>query len=293
MYDDQIRQVRRFNRIVAVQIGALETNYLQRDRPLSEARVLHEIGLEGIEVRLLRARLRLDSGFLSRILRSLERQGLIDKAAHKGDGRVRRVALTAKGVSERAEYEALSDNLASSFLQPLDPAMRARLVSAMAEVERLLRAGAVEVRLESAESAVAQWCLSAYFAELSERFDLGFDPALSNPAHADDMTPPRGFFFIAWLDGEPAGCGALKMGGERTGEVKRMWTAPDARGIGIARRVLRQIETKAREQQLIRLRLETNRALTEARALYLSEGYREVAPFNTEPYAHHWFEKRL
>jgi len=107
------------------------------------------------------------------------------------------------------------------------------------------------------------------------------------------MTPPAGFFVIAWLDGGPAGCGALKVSDGGTGEVKRMWTAPSARGLGIARRVLRWLEAKAREAGLTWLRLGTNRALREAQALYRGEGYWEVAPFNAEPYAHHWFEKRL
>jgi ribosomal protein S18 acetylase RimI-like enzyme len=72
-----------------------------------------------------------------------------------------------------------------------------------------------------------------------------------------------------------------------------MWTAPSARGLGIARRVLRRLETLAHEARLKRLRLETNRTLTEAQALYRAESYQEVKPFNAEPYAHHWFEKRL
>jgi ribosomal protein S18 acetylase RimI-like enzyme len=63
--------------------------------------------------------------------------------------------------------------------------------------------------------------------------------------------------------------------------------------LGIARRVLRSLERQAREAGLTRLRLETNRALIEAQALYREQGYREVAPFNAEPYAHHWFEKEL
>jgi GNAT superfamily N-acetyltransferase len=106
------------------------------------------------------------------------------------------------------------------------------------------------------------------------------------------MTPPRGYFVVAWLDGAPAGCGALKVG-DGVGEIKRMWTAPSARGLGIARKVLRTLEAKAREVRLKTLRLETNRTLAEAQALYRGEGYAEVAPFNAEPYAHHWFEKRL
>ena len=293
MHEGQVEQVRRFNRVVTLHVGALGNNYLQRGRPLSEARLLHEVGRDGADVRALRERLKLDSGYVSRLLRSLEAQGLVQTAAHASDGRVRRVTLTPKGQTERATYEALSDELATSFLKPLDSAQRARLVSAMAEVERLLRAGAAEVRLEPPNSAAAQWCLEQYFAELSVRFEVGFDPARSNSARPEEMTPPNGFFVVAWLDGAPAGCGALKIGDEGSGEVKRMWTAPTARGLGIARRVLRSLEAKAREVGLMRLRLETNRTLHEAQALYHGEGYREVAPFNAEPYAHHWFEKAL
>ena len=72
-----------------------------------------------------------------------------------------------------------------------------------------------------------------------------------------------------------------------------MWTAPSARGLGVARRMLRQLEGAAREAGLTTLRLDTNKALTEAHALYRKEGYREVGRFNDNPYAHHWFEKRL
>jgi len=244
-------------------------------------------------VRLLRERLKLDSGYLSRLLRSLEAQGLVQTDAHGSDGRVRRVVLTPKGRAERATYDALSDELAMSFLRTLDPAQHDCLVSAMAEVERLLRAGAVELRSEAPDSAAAQWCLQQYFAELAARFEVGFDPARSNSASPEEMTLPAGFFVMAWLDGAPVGCGALKLSEGRIGEIKRMWTAPSARGLGVARRVLRWLEAKAREVGLTRLRLETNRALSEAQALYRGEGYQEVAPFNAEPYAHHWFEKRL
>jgi len=293
MTERQIEQVRRFNRIVTQHVGALEESYLRRGRPLGQARLLHEIGPDGLEVRSLRDRLKLDSGYVSRLLRALEGQGLVETQNGKGDGRVRRAVLTPKGHAERNTYDALSDDLAASFLAPLDPGQRERLVSAMAEVERLLRAGAVELRLEAADSPAAQSCLEQYFKELAERFEVGFDPARSNSASVAEMTPPAGFFMVAWLDGQPAGCGALKVSDALTGEIKRMWTSQSSRGLGIARKVLRSLEEKAREVGLARLHLETNRTLTEAQALYRREGYEEVAPFNSEPYAHHWFEKRL
>jgi GNAT superfamily N-acetyltransferase len=168
-----------------------------------------------------------------------------------------------------------------------------RRVALMAEVERLVREASIEVHVEAPDSTDARWCLDEYFRELSARFDVGFDPAKSNPARNEDLTPPAGFFVVARLDGAPVGCGALKRKDERIAEIKRMWTAPSARGHGIARRVLRTLEAIARQAGFDTLRLETNRTLAEAQALYRKEGYREVAPFNDEPYAHHWFEKQL
>ena len=72
-----------------------------------------------------------------------------------------------------------------------------------------------------------------------------------------------------------------------------MWTAPAARGLGVARRMLHRLEAEAAAMGVAVLRLDTNKALTEAHALYAKEGYREVAPLNANPYAHRWFEKRL
>src|SRR5690349_3209994 len=140
-----VARVRRFNRTVTQRVGALDERYLARDRPLGEARVLWEIGKQGCEVRALRARLDLDSGYLSRMLRSLERTGLVRVVADRRDRRVRTVHLTAKGAAERAVLDRRSEALARSFLAPLDGDARRRLVAAMAEVERLLTAALLEI----------------------------------------------------------------------------------------------------------------------------------------------------
>ena len=293
MTDAAVEQVRSFNRVVTQRVGALNDRYLARDRPLGEARLLWEIGVDGCDVRQLRSRLGLDSGYLSRLLRSLEAARLISVDVSEDDRRVRAARLTAVGLAERDLLERRSDDLARSFLEPLSEPRRQRLVAAMAEVERLLTAALVEVNVVDPAKPDAQFCLREYVAELGRRFDGGFDPALSISAELGDLRPPAGVFLVASLRAEPVGCGALKFHGNEPTELKRMWVAESARGLGIGRRLLNELEGHAAAGGARVVRLETNENLTEAISLYHSAGYREVAAFNDEPYAHHWFEKRL
>ena len=288
-----VKQVRAFNRLVAERIGALSDHFLGRSRSMGESRTLWEIGPRGVEVRELRTRLGLDSGYASRVLRSLQRQRLIEVRPSRRDARVRTVRLTARGRAEREELERRSDRVAWSFLEPLRRPQRARLVAAMAEVERLLLASLVVVAAEDPTTPDARHCIRQYFSELDARFEGGLEHGRSIPADARDLLPPAGVLLVARLRGRPVGCGALKLHGLAPAELKRMWVAPDARGLGLGRRLLAELERHARAAGARAARLETNRALKEAIALYRSSGYREVAPFNDEPYAHHWFEKRL
>ena len=288
-----VAQVRRFNRTVTQRIGALNDSFLARDRPLGQARVLWEIGPQGSDIRLLRSRLDLDSGYLSRLLRSLENDGLIVVEQSRADGRVRTARLTGRGLAERAELDRRSDDLAASILRSLTARQRTRLTTAMAEVERLLVASAVQVAACDPRHPDARSSLRAYFGELSHRFAGGFDPGRSISADDHELTPPAGLLLVATAHGEPVGCGALKFHGDAPAEIKRMWVAPTARGLGLGRRLLDDLEAHAAARGVRTLRLETNRALGEAIGLYRSAGYREVAAFNEEPYAHHWFEKTL
>jgi DNA-binding MarR family transcriptional regulator/GNAT superfamily N-acetyltransferase len=288
-----IAAVRSFNRAVAERSGALSDDFLGRKRPLGEARLLWEIGRNGADVRTLRARLGLDAGYVSRLLRALEEDGLVRVAAGAADGRVRRVRLTPRGSKEWNELESRSEAFAASVLQPLSERQRRELVDAMQTVERLLTASMILVRVENPRSAAARWCLEQYFLELHDRFDAGFDPSKSISADVDQLTLPAGLLLLAWLRGAPVGCGALKLHGKAPAEIKRMWVSPSVRGLGLGRRILRELEDRAREGGVTVARLETNRTLTEAISLYRAAGYQEVKAFNDEPYAHHWFEKRL
>jgi DNA-binding MarR family transcriptional regulator/GNAT superfamily N-acetyltransferase len=278
---------------VTQRVGALDDRFLARDRPLAEARLLWEIGEEGCEVRALRTRLGLDSGHASRLLRSLEAAGLVEVVSGSSDRRARRARLTPAGLAERAELDRRSDELAHSFLAPLMPAERQRLVGAMRDVERLLTAAQVEIREVDPVHPDARQCLRAYFAELERRSGTLFDPAIGSTAEPHEIRPPAGLFLIAYLGDAPIGCGALKHHDGAVTDIKRMWVAEPARGLGIGRRLLADLEARAAERGSRIVRMETNRALTEAIALYRSAGYVEVPAFNDEPFAHHWFEKPL
>ncbi|MET3666570.1 helix-turn-helix domain-containing GNAT family N-acetyltransferase [Caulobacter sp. 1776] len=288
-----LAQIRSFNRLVTQRIGVLQANYLDQGRPFGEARVMFEIGREGADVADLRRRLELDSGYLSRLLRALERQGLVVVEASAADRRARVARLTPRGRIEVEAYDVQSDRLAQSLIDPLDAAQRRRLIAAMGEVERLLRASAVVVEVAPPGSADARWCLARYFAELAERFDAGYDPAQAAPAPEDQFAPPKGWFVVARLEGRPVACGALKRVDAETGEIKRLWTDPASRGLGLGRKVLLTLEELGRAAGLRRVRLDSNGALTEAIGLYAKAGYDPVARFNDDPYAQMWFAKTL
>jgi DNA-binding MarR family transcriptional regulator len=288
-----VAQVRRFNRTVTQRVGALQDEFLGRGRPLGAARVLWEIGPQGRDVRRLRSDLGLDSGYLSRLLRSLEAESLITVEADPSDRRVRLARLTPEGVAEREALDRRSDEVAAALLAPLAPSQRHRLAAAMGEVERLLRAGLIEITVTDPAHPDARHCIGAYVAELGRRFDSGFEVDRSNPAPDDLLRPPAGILLVARLGAEPVGCGALMFGPRGVCEIKRMWVSATVRGTGLGRRLLGELERHAAASGAHVVRLETNRALAEAISLYRSAGYAEVEAFNDEPYAHHWFEKRL
>jgi DNA-binding MarR family transcriptional regulator len=288
-----VEQVRRFNRAVAQRVGALDDRFLARGRPLAEARVLWEIGEEGCEVRALRSRLGLDSGHASRLLRSLEAAGLVEVQPGSRDRRARAARLTPAGLAERSELDRRSDDLARSFLEPLAEGQRERLVGALREDERLLAIALVEVREVDPAHPDARQCLRSYFGELERRSGAPFDPTTGSTAEPHEVRPPHGLFLVVYLRDAPVGCGVLKHFPGGISDVKRMWVAESARGLGIGRRLLAELESRAAARGDRTVRLETSDTLGEAMALYRSEGYVEVPAFNDEPFADHWFEKAL
>ncbi|CCE07954.1 putative transcriptional regulatory protein, MarR family with a Acetyltransferase (GNAT) domain [Bradyrhizobium sp. STM 3843] len=288
---DPVSRVRRFNRAVTSEVGALDTSFLGRGRPLGAARVLNAIGHGRSDVAELRDYLALDSGLMSRLLRSLEEEGLVTTKPHPDDARRRLAKLTAAGRREFEAYETLSNAQAQAMLarhsQP------EALLAAMDMVAAALGRNRISIAEVDARGEQARYCLGEYYGELSRRFERGFDVARSRDPDAVDMMAPRGAFFIALSDGLPLGCVGLKGTGGAVAEIKRLWVAPAARGIGLGRRLMDAAEDAARKLSIKILRLDTNSVLSEARQLYRRTGWTEIDRFNDDPYPDLFFEKRL
>jgi len=286
---EQVESVRAFNRYYTRRLGILTDRYLGQDRPLAEARLLFEIG-DRADVRDLRARLGLDSGYLSRLLRALAEQDLVRTRPHPADRRVRIAELTDAGRRERADLEARSREGIGELLAPLSAGQRADLITAQERIHRLLRLATVTVRKVDAGSADGQDCLRAYAAELAVRFPEGYDDAaLTRPG---DLTGDEGALLVAYEEDRAVGCGAWRRLGAGIAEIRHLWVAGQARGLGIGRTLLGRLEADAAAHSVTTLRLGTHGALAEAIALYRSTGYRQIPPYDSSPYNQLAFEKR-
>ncbi len=159
---------------------------------------------------LSRARLHLDSGYMSRVLRALERDGLVTVGPGEDDRRVRTARPTAKGRAERDVLDRRSDALAQALLDPLDDRQRAQLVAAMVDVERLLTVALIRVVAVDPLHPDAVRCLQAYFSELTERLVGGFEEHQSRTYAPDEVRPPHGIVLVAYLDDRAIGSGSLE-----------------------------------------------------------------------------------
>jgi len=288
---DPVDVVRRFNRSYTQRIGVLDDSFLGLGLPLGPTRLLFEIGTAPGTAQALRDRLGLDSGYLSRLLRRLERDGLVSVAPDPADRRRRQVTLTPAGRERWAELEHRAEERARLLVDPLTPRQRDRLARALAEADLLVRAATVTFAPADPASGVARDVVGRYFAEIGRRF--GFDPSGETDSDAKLLVPPAGLFVVAVSDGEPVACGGLHTLAPGVGELKRMWVHDDWRGAGLGSRLLRHLEGQSRALGHDVLRLDTNGALAEAIGMYQRAGYRAIERYNDNPWATHFFEKAL
>ncbi len=289
---DAIARLRRFNRVVTREIGALDTSYLGRGRPLSSARVLQLVKASGTDVAELRNRLDLDTGLLSRLLRALETEGLVRLETDPTDGRRRIALLTPAGQAEWQIYDQLGHAKAQQVFDHAGPRQDA-LIAAMDLIATVMLQDQVEIRDADPNDPAALHCLSAYF-QILLAMNAAITPSMLPLPLPDSekYRPPQGAFLIAWSDDLPIGCVSLHPLEPGIAEVKRLWVDPTARGQGLARRLMRAIESRARDMGFIGLKLDSHTDLAAAIALYRSDGWLETAPYTGFP-ANIWMAKRL
>lgn len=291
MADLDTSTLRRFNRAWSQRVGALEESFLGTGRSLGASRLLFEMGADGAGVLDLRRRLGLDSGYLSRLLRGLEDDGLVAVRRDPGDQRRRVVVPTAKGRRAIARLDDRSEDRAADLLARLGPSQRARLDEALATAERLVRAATVSIEPVDVRDADAIAAVQRYFAEIGARF--GFDPGDAATADAAGISPPRGVFLLARDGDRVAGCGGVQPHTKRIGEIKRMWVDPVWRGCGLGSRLLTVLEEQAAGLGYREVYLDTNGTLVEAIAMYERAGYTQIERYNDNPFAEHWFRKPI
>ncbi|MEZ0578531.1 GNAT family N-acetyltransferase [Nocardioides sp. MH1] len=281
--------LRRFNRTYTQRIGALEESFLGTGRPLAVSRLLFEIGAsDGATVRDLRERLDLDSGHLSRMLRRLERDGLVETLPDPADQRRRVARLTEAGRAARQELDDRSEDLAARIVAPLTDRQRARLTEALATADLLVRAATIRIREVAPEDPAGRDALRRYLDEIDARFAHGY--AASGPVASE----PGSTYVLATSDGEPVAYGGIRPAPGGATEIKRMWVHQDWRGAGLGSRMLRHLEALAAERGATRVVLDTNEVLAEAIAMYERSGYRSVPRYEgSDPHATHFFEKDL
>ncbi|WP_299921609.1 helix-turn-helix domain-containing GNAT family N-acetyltransferase [uncultured Pelagimonas sp.] len=286
-----ISRFRRLSRAVTTQTGALDHSFLGLGRPLGTARVLNAIGHGKNDVGALRDYLGLDSGLMSRLLRGLEGEGLIETGPSQTDARRKVAQLTKAGQAAFEQYETLSDQSAKGVLSRYSNTEH--LLQAMDLVATVLGRDQIEILIADPDDLRIQTCVQAYCDELSEILGVTFDRQTSGDPEAESLRTPKGVFLLAMSDGLPIGCCALKGQSDGMGEVKRMWVSPSARGLGLAKQLMFQIEDHARSLGMTRLRLDTNGKLTAALSLYRNDGWQDIPRYNDNPYAEFFFEKRL
>jgi GNAT superfamily N-acetyltransferase len=170
-----------------------------------------------------------------------------------------------------------------------------RLTSASPNIHPILKAAdpqQEEFRREPLDGRAARRLLDAFRREVV-RFYPSWSPAVGPTADPQEFEAPQGAFLIAYLGDEAVGCGGFKRFDAQTAEIKRMFVSPEARGRGLGRRILEQLEAGARAAGYVTIRLDTGDRLPAAIDLYRSAGYREIPDYNGNPSASHWFEKSL
>ena len=283
--DRRIAAVRRFNRLYTRQIGVLRRTYLDSAYSLGEARVLYEIAHRAAPTATEIARaLDFDLGYLSRVLRSFEKRGLITRKTAVDDARQSHLALTRQGRRAFAPLQHRSQQMAGGMLGRLSAAEQARLVGAMATIEGLIEPKPVEALagdrdciLRSPRPGDFGWIVKRH-AELyaeeygwREPFEGVCAQIVADFVNNYDRRRER--CWIAELDGENVGSVMLAKDSLRVARIRLLLVDPKARGLGLGTRLTDECIRFARRAGYKKMTLWTHSVLTAARHIYKKAGF--------------------
>jgi len=277
--------MRRFNRFYTRQIGVLRKTYLESPYSLGEARILYEVAQARSPTASDVGRaLDLDAGYLSRVLQSLERNGLIERTVSARDARQSHLALSARGKKAFAPLERRSQRNTGAMLDKLAPTDQSRLISAMRTVERLLGGGERETPahrhyvLRAPRPGDFGWIVKRH-AELYaleygwiEPFEGVCAQIVADFVNKFDKKRER--CWIAEMDGENVGSIILAKETESVARVRLLLLDPKARGLGLGARLVDECITFARRTGYKKITLWTHRVLVAARHIYENAGFK-------------------
>jgi DNA-binding MarR family transcriptional regulator/GNAT superfamily N-acetyltransferase len=280
---EAIGQVRRFNRFYTGQIGVVSEHLLRSEYSLAEARVLYELAhRERPTASQIAGSLRLDRGYLSRILRRFQKNGLVARTKSGEDARARFLALTPKGRRTMAALEARSDEEVSALLRRMPVLARQRLTSAMRAIEEALvpQDSKAPFLLRDPRPGDLGWIVSRHGALYSQeyRYDWRFEALVAQIVgeFVARHDPKRERCWVAEKDGEVAGSVFLVRSSPKIAKLRLLYVEPNARGHGVGARLIDECIRFARQAGYRRLSLWTQSELLAARRLYEKAGFARV-----------------
>jgi len=282
---DRVDAVRRFNRLYTRRIGVLEEGYLKSPFSLAEVRVLYELAYcPGTTASELARALELDPGYLSRILRKFHERGLLERLRSERDGRETHLSLTAVGQQTFSPLEEGARQQIGALLGQLPQPRQERLVKAMTAIERLLEEPSsrsdFQLRTEPMPGDFG-WVVQRHGALYAQEYgwDLTFEALVASivAKFVDHYDPQRERVWIAERDGERLGCVFLVKQSRRVAKLRLFLVEPEARGLGIGRRMVAELIAFGRASGYHTIRLWTQSILLAARHIYADFGFKLIA----------------
>jgi DNA-binding MarR family transcriptional regulator/N-acetylglutamate synthase-like GNAT family acetyltransferase len=274
-------RVRQFNRFYTRQIGLLHEGLLESPFSLTEMRVLYELAQrEQTTASQLVADLNLDPGYLSRILRGFQNKRLIRRTTSRTDARQQQIALSPSGHSTFLPYDERSTQEVAAMLQQLPPAGQERLLDAIRTIERLLGppSKAPAYLLREHRPGDIGWVIERHGALYASEYGwtMEFEALVAEIAAAflNHLDPARERCWIAERDGVNLGCVFLVKKDDHTAKLRLLLVEPQARGLGIGRRLVHECIAFARKAGYRKITLWTQSILLPARQLYADAGFR-------------------